>query len=158
IRVEWCKSFARAKRWSEEVVLVKEEMRRVLVTLEHKASEWDKRQEFVGPLAQGRSGWDETWRFASSYDGSLAHGTDRCHAEGVKAYANSQASLYRQLEAKFRRMWAGVGQKEKELEAGEDLSIVMRRVIQPDDGNDSSDEEDNDVDINVLTVSDNEDD
>lgn len=40
MRVEWAKSHARAQRWSEEVVLVIEEMRRVIKYLDWKASWW----------------------------------------------------------------------------------------------------------------------
>ncbi|KAJ7718092.1 hypothetical protein B0H14DRAFT_2412596, partial [Mycena olivaceomarginata] len=41
IRVEWCKAYARVKRWQEEVLLLQEEMCRCLRTLEWQAAVWD---------------------------------------------------------------------------------------------------------------------
>ena len=43
LRVEWAKSRARAARWTEEVELLCEEMRRTLVFLEWRAEWWRKR-------------------------------------------------------------------------------------------------------------------
>jgi hypothetical protein len=43
--VEWAKSRARAMRWSEELRLLEEEMRRVLVFLEWDANVWTKQAE-----------------------------------------------------------------------------------------------------------------
>ena len=40
MRVEWAKTQARAHRWQEEVMLVQEEMRRVIAFLDWKASWW----------------------------------------------------------------------------------------------------------------------
>ena len=40
MQVEWSKSKARAERWREEVILLSEEMRRVLVYFEWKARWW----------------------------------------------------------------------------------------------------------------------
>jgi len=39
MRCEWVKSKARADRWNEEVLLIKEEMQRVLVYFEWKTGE-----------------------------------------------------------------------------------------------------------------------
>ncbi len=41
LRAEWARSRARVRRASEEVMLLREEMRRVLESLEFKASWWD---------------------------------------------------------------------------------------------------------------------
>ncbi|KAG2107820.1 hypothetical protein DEU56DRAFT_920537 [Suillus clintonianus] len=43
VRLEWCKARARAHRWSEEVELLLEEMRRVLVFLRWQGSWWKER-------------------------------------------------------------------------------------------------------------------
>ncbi|KAJ3726720.1 hypothetical protein C8R42DRAFT_534853, partial [Lentinula raphanica] len=84
VRVEWCKTNARAKRWMEEVNLLAEEKRRVLVTLEHNAKEWEDRADYMGPLAEGK---------------------DEAHKEGARAYAFSQATMFRALATRFQDMW-----------------------------------------------------
>ncbi|KAL1739019.1 hypothetical protein HDZ31DRAFT_50063, partial [Schizophyllum fasciatum] len=87
LRVEWCKAFARVRRWSEEVPLLQEEMRRVLVTLEHTASRWD----------------------------ALRSGDKRSspQGEGARGYAASQAAVYRSLAAHFENMWIGLREGSK---------------------------------------------
>ena len=58
--VEWAKAKARANRWEEEVILLDEEMRRVLEFCTWKASWWKKdflRKDLPGPLAEGLSGY-----------------------------------------------------------------------------------------------------
>ena len=45
MRVEWAKSLARAKRWEEELLLVQEEMRCVLLFLEKKVMWWVSKSE-----------------------------------------------------------------------------------------------------------------
>ncbi|EDQ98095.1 uncharacterized protein LACBIDRAFT_336275 [Laccaria bicolor S238N-H82] len=80
VRIEWAKARARCLRWTEEVHLLKEEMRRVRKTLEWKASWWDARQP----------GWQAL---------------DKPMGEGVRAYASRQASIQRALHAQFTRLW-----------------------------------------------------
>ncbi|KAJ3964901.1 hypothetical protein EV361DRAFT_975512 [Lentinula raphanica] len=84
IRVEWSKAYSRVERWKEELALIEEEKRRVLVSLEHEASQWENRQV---------------------YSGHLAEKSDSTHSEGVRAYALSQAHLYRQIARNFRSLW-----------------------------------------------------
>ncbi|KAJ3751974.1 hypothetical protein EV360DRAFT_75765 [Lentinula raphanica] len=84
IRVEWSKSYSRVQRWKEELALIEEERRRVLVSLDYESSQWEKRQIYSGPLAAK---------------------TDDIHTEGARAYALSQAQLYRQIAGSFRRLW-----------------------------------------------------
>ncbi|KAF7375073.1 CxC2 domain-containing protein [Mycena sanguinolenta] len=43
VKVEWCKAYARVKRWREEFLLLQEEMVRCLRTLEWQAKLWDQR-------------------------------------------------------------------------------------------------------------------
>ncbi|KAJ8482732.1 hypothetical protein ONZ45_g14849 [Pleurotus djamor] len=43
LRAEWAKAFARVRRWTEEIALLKEEMRRTLVSLRHGARHWESR-------------------------------------------------------------------------------------------------------------------
>ncbi len=43
VRIEWAKTKARAERWQEEVILLREEMRRAIVFMEWLAKEWTLR-------------------------------------------------------------------------------------------------------------------
>lgn len=80
LRSEWAKSRARAARATEEVVLLREEMRRVLAFLEWKANWWGLRKE-ARPVE------------------------DRALAEGLRAYAEEQAALQHLLCRSFRSIW-----------------------------------------------------
>lgn len=77
-RIEWSKAYARKTRWEEEVVLLEEEMRRVLVLLEYEANVWEKR----GP----RRAIDDITR-------------------GQRAYGHHQAAIRRRMAQKFVRLW-----------------------------------------------------
>ena len=79
VQIEWAKSRARYLRWSEEVQLLKEEMRRVRKTLEWEGRQWEGRTE---PCT-----------------------ADAAAAEGIKAYAIRQAQVRRDLLDHFTRMW-----------------------------------------------------
>ncbi|KAK7017916.1 hypothetical protein VNI00_018528, partial [Paramarasmius palmivorus] len=79
IRLEWMKARARSLRWKEEVLLLKEEMRRTKVSLEHEAQEW---------LSRAAA---DTERNAIS--------------EGTTAYALRQAAIQRGLSTKFQAIW-----------------------------------------------------
>lgn len=80
LRVEWAKSLARAERWEEEVLLLREEMRRILVVFDHQANWW---------RAQG----------------SLRDTDDVNLISGLRAYAEKQASIREQLARDFASMW-----------------------------------------------------
>lgn len=80
LRAEWARSRARVRRATEEVLLLREEMRRVLKYLEWKAEWWDGK-------ADARS------------DGGHAL------TEGIKAYAVKQATLQQTLAASFKHLW-----------------------------------------------------
>ena len=82
LRIEWCRSHARAMRWSEEVLLLREEMRRVLTFLEWHASWWQTK-------------------------GSLHTGLQPDVAEGMFAYANKQAHIRRSMASSFNDLWRG---------------------------------------------------
>ena len=80
LRAEWSKSRARATRTWEEVLRLKEEMRRVLESLEWKARWWkacSESRDDVGKDVQ----------------------------EGLKAYASVQSSMQLALASKFRELW-----------------------------------------------------
>ncbi|KAJ7035417.1 hypothetical protein C8F04DRAFT_955058, partial [Mycena alexandri] len=81
LRVEWCRAKARKRRWEEEVLILREEMRRVLRYLE----------------------WQYAWWLARV---SVREGE---HAElraGLAAYARRQADMYKGLEQHFREAWS----------------------------------------------------
>ncbi|KAJ7694277.1 hypothetical protein B0H14DRAFT_3044225 [Mycena olivaceomarginata] len=85
VRVEWCKAYARVKRWREEVLLLQEEMARCLRSLEWQATVWD-----------GRA-------MEPHYSGTRTYSP--MHRDGAMAFAARQAALRRTLAARFRRMW-----------------------------------------------------
>uniref|UniRef100_A0A8H8CGI7 Uncharacterized protein n=1 Tax=Psilocybe cubensis TaxID=181762 RepID=A0A8H8CGI7_PSICU len=81
LRVEWAKSRARVMRAKEEVLLLKEEMRRMLMFLKHRSAWWVERQ-------------------------SALPGTRKDLAEGISAFAKSQAEIQTSLANHFQRLWA----------------------------------------------------
>ncbi|PPR06525.1 hypothetical protein CVT24_001418, partial [Panaeolus cyanescens] len=96
LQSEWSKSRARVARATEEVELLKEEMRRSLISLEHKAAWWKdligKREVDDGPLS-----------------------------EGLTAHANKQADIQQGLRNKFKGMWEKpLNTMDKEEEKEED--------------------------------------
>ena len=80
LRVEWAKSLARAERWEEEVLLIREEMRRVLVFLDYKASQWKTKA-------------------------SLRREEDFEYACGFAAYCERQAYIFTSLAHDFASIW-----------------------------------------------------
>ncbi|KAJ7823820.1 hypothetical protein B0H14DRAFT_2825782 [Mycena olivaceomarginata] len=81
VRVEWCKAYARVKRWREEVLLLQEEMARCLRSLEWQATVWD-----------GRA-------MEPHYSGTRTYSP--MHRDGAMAFAARQAALRRTLAARF---------------------------------------------------------
>jgi hypothetical protein len=80
LRVEWVKSRARAARCKEEVLLLKEEMRRVIAFLDWKTKWWMDRQE-------------------------ARAGVKKDLLEGLRAYAEVQADLEIMLKENFCTIW-----------------------------------------------------
>lgn len=83
LRIEWCKSRARARRWSEEVALLLEEMRRVTAFLEWQAAWWE------------------------TQDRALVE-SDCVQREGLSAYCQRQASIRQEMRARFAGHWNDV--------------------------------------------------
>ncbi|KAG2358776.1 hypothetical protein BDR07DRAFT_1488989 [Suillus spraguei] len=83
LRIEWCKSRARAMRWVEEVQLLQEEMRRVAAYLLWHATWWDAQADRRAGLA-------------------LAE------VEGIRGYAKRQAAVRRDLHDTFLTKWGAV--------------------------------------------------
>jgi hypothetical protein len=77
--MEWAKSRARANRAREEVLLLKEEMRRVIEFLKWKSQWWLSK-------AEDRPASDDL-------------------AEGLFAYSHKQARLHKGLSQHFRTIW-----------------------------------------------------
>ena len=81
MRMEWAQCTARADRWAEEVLLLQEEMRRVVEFLEWRSSDWftktDSRAGTVTPAVYA----------------------------GLSAYANKQGSVFRNLAVRFSQRW-----------------------------------------------------
>lgn len=128
LRSEWAKRRARRSRSREEVLLLLEEMRRVLEFLEWKATWWDGR-----------------WRGLPDAAPALA--------EGLRSYAVDQAMLQRSLAASFRLLWRTplanvdtvVEEAERELDAedgidGIEFSNDAEIQAADDDDIDSDDE------------------
>jgi hypothetical protein len=80
LRCEWAKSKARADRWSEEVVLLVEEMRRVILFFNWKADWW---------IQQGGVRCDVD-------DGVM---------DGLHAYAAKQAHIMHAMAHKYAALW-----------------------------------------------------
>ncbi|KAJ6513582.1 hypothetical protein C8R47DRAFT_962737 [Mycena vitilis] len=74
LRIEWAKSWARSRRWTEEVRLLEEEWRRLPVTFAYRQQQWVDRAAAV-----------------------QVGGVDVEIAEGRIAYALKQANLYKKL-------------------------------------------------------------
>ena len=91
LRIEWCKSKARADRWAEEVSLLVEEQRRVLAYFESRARWWDDR-------STDATDW--------SLDGATI--SNRHFHSGRKAYALRQAHMYRRMAEKGKKIWADI--------------------------------------------------
>ena len=81
LRVEWTTSFARLERWKEEVELLEEEMRRVVMFLERKSQDW---------LAKVEAPCGNTTPDIES---------------GLKAYAGKQAAIYHNIALSFTKCW-----------------------------------------------------
>ncbi|KAG6895616.1 hypothetical protein C0992_000364, partial [Termitomyces sp. T32_za158] len=82
LRIEWCKSRARAQRYQEECLLLQEEMRRVLAY-------FDKREQH--------------WTTIASM--SYLHNLDHQSQAGMRAYAHRQAALQHSFATTCRATW-----------------------------------------------------
>ena len=116
LQSEWAKSRACANRCKEEVQLLREEMRQVLVFLEWK-SEW----------------WlQHLW---------LQEGLSCDLDEGLKAFAMGQADLQRCLVVHFREIWKG---SLHDSTAKNSTNSTNNADDPEDDGEDNEDDEEND--------------
>ncbi|KAK0491756.1 hypothetical protein EDD18DRAFT_1109505 [Armillaria luteobubalina] len=82
LRIEWCKTCARAHRWREECKLLSAEMGHVKQTLDYEADLWLSRAS------------------STSMGGSLIQA-----GEGATAYAKRQASIRKSIRESFEKKW-----------------------------------------------------
>ena len=82
VRVEWSKALARKDRWSEEVELLKEEMRRVLRSLTWEEREWRTRAARPKLASEAQAIFD-----------------------GHVAYAMRQANGLQSVKQSFEELW-----------------------------------------------------
>ncbi|KAJ7029965.1 hypothetical protein C8F04DRAFT_1211814 [Mycena alexandri] len=118
LRVEWCKAYARAKHYSEDVCLLREEMRRTIAFGYAEAAEWDA-------LAS-----------AVPTDGV----TDEL-AEGRCAYAAERADTERRTCAMLQRKWAGIRERADTYLAGQSVADEELVVVELDLGDELDPEE-----------------
>lgn len=85
MRVEWVKSHARYQRWSEEVLLVIEEMRRVIFYLEWKADWWQQ----------------QTRRRSNAGENTARDDVQ----SGIEAYSHRQSQMLRSIAKSFASLW-----------------------------------------------------
>lgn len=91
LRIEFCKSKARADRWREEIDLLHEEMRRVLAYFDSLVRIWKERasQCFVS--------WDSA--------GNNYYIADATVVSGRISYAHQQAAQYRRIKEHCTWLW-----------------------------------------------------
>lgn len=82
LRVEFLQSRARAKRWEEEVLLLREEMRRVLQFLLWSSHQW-----------------------VSRVTGAQSITREPALLDGLRIYAHKQSAITLRLESHFRFLW-----------------------------------------------------
>ena len=116
---EWAKSRAQAARTAEEVLLLKEEMRRVLESLRWKSRWWLDRKH-----RRENAGKDER--------------------EGVQSYAISQSVMQLALAEKFEGLWKSPLEEPDEMGSG-----GHARTAEGQSGGDSEDDDDDDKDQDI---------
>ncbi|KAJ7043422.1 hypothetical protein C8F04DRAFT_1250850 [Mycena alexandri] len=121
LRIEWAKAYARTRRWKEEVRLLQEEYRRILVSFEHEAQRWEAR---ICAIPVG--------------------GVEEGYAQGAIAYGLKQAAMYRDLAARavvtMTEVRRGRGKKRGPAVAvGEEEGPVPNSAQEREEGADGSD-------------------
>ncbi|KAJ7061114.1 hypothetical protein C8F01DRAFT_1083331 [Mycena amicta] len=123
----WTKARARKDRWTEEVALLREEMKRVLRCLATVQREWER------------------W-------GTAREGVDVALAGGLRAYAIRQSALHKRIGESFYDGWSKSVAGSVEAVMGNDGSLLRdllagttEEVIAGDDDDDEEGEEEEDV-------------
>ncbi|KAK7005420.1 CxC2 domain-containing protein [Favolaschia claudopus] len=110
LRVEWCKAYARMRRWNEDVVLVEEEMRRTIEYGNWSAGQW-----------AGRAG-----ARGSNVEVELL--------EGLNAYALEQEKRELRTCTELTTKWAGIREKgraflARETSAGVEVIVTLDEAV-----------------------------
>ncbi|KAK7027459.1 hypothetical protein VNI00_015204 [Paramarasmius palmivorus] len=134
LRSEWCKSRARKLRAREEVLLLREEMRRTLEYLAWRAREWVQSADID--------------------DGTQS----RALTEGKKAYALAQASMQRRLQAsfghKFAKVTSGIigigGEQANATRSKDSIAEDIRVDGEDEDGAEDVEDEDEDEEDDLM--------
>lgn len=108
--MEWLKARAQVKRWGEEVLLLKEEMRRVLEFLRWKKSWWEDRSTSISEAVIGR---------------------------GIGTYALRQADVHGRLLIHFTNLWSGFQNEVRVAEESPDVSAQEDFLEDKDDEDDA---------------------
>ncbi|KAJ8489239.1 hypothetical protein ONZ45_g13657 [Pleurotus djamor] len=119
LRVEWAKAWARVRRWTEEVELLKEEMRRTQVSLRYQASEW-----------RGRA-------MTASPDGGSTT-TD----PGASAYAYRRARVFEGIADAFEATWKSKSNKEGDGSDSDEEEVGDDGDDERNGGGDDNDDDD----------------
>ncbi|KAF8122730.1 hypothetical protein K438DRAFT_2004166 [Mycena galopus ATCC 62051] len=106
LRVEWCKAYARMRRWHEDVILVEKEMRRTIEYGYWSAREWAKR------------------------GGARASGVDEELLEGLTVYAREQEDREITMSVQLAAKWARIREKgraflARESAPGEEIVVLL---------------------------------
>ncbi|THU81370.1 hypothetical protein K435DRAFT_873405 [Dendrothele bispora CBS 962.96] len=129
-RSEWCRSRARARRATEEVMLLKEEMKRTILFLEWKEKWWLKKKT------------------ARDMETELEYGI----CEGLGAYAAKQATLYRGLALSFHSIWS---QPLRDVDSFPAMTEVIDNTNGDGDEDEDEDEDEDDAENDDDNCNDN---
>ncbi|KAJ7863421.1 hypothetical protein B0H13DRAFT_2354190 [Mycena leptocephala] len=105
LRVEWCKAYARLRRWNEDVVIVDEEMKRTIEFGEWMALEWEQRAtartaNMTPVLAEGLPQWAGLREKARVYlAGITPDARDGARGDGVRDGAQDARDVVVDVEA-----------------------------------------------------------
>ncbi|KAF9471168.1 hypothetical protein BDN70DRAFT_939144 [Pholiota conissans] len=121
LRIEWCKSRARAHRWQEECLLLDEEMKRVLTTFRWQNNHWLK----VGRDCQERD-------CVSAHTVPALNSSETkdllIAKEGMVAYANRQAEMRLWMIKHCEATWKDVVPQLRSMEGGHNVCIMIEHV------------------------------
>jgi hypothetical protein len=110
MRVEWAKSRARMMRWEEELLIVQEEMRRVLVYLRWRAKWWRERS-------------------------ILRSHADSSMISGISGYAHKQAAICSQMAVRCASYWLA-RLKAKDIKPEWESDFTLEELEDEGDGED----------------------